>query len=291
MSELAEGILEGIPTGLNEYNVTMSNQLIRSSHSLSLVEKRCIAAIIAKVDSRRGNSLHAHLSEYKTIKLTAADYSETYDIDQKTAYRDLKTAADRLFERRVSIKEYDNKKHEKTTKFRWVSSVSYVSELGYVELSFTKEIYPHLNALGREFRQYKLKNASSFRSIYTWRLFEYANSWLEYCTSKQKPIIVTVDNIRDMLDVPKSYSYKDFRVRALVPAIEETEKKSNIEITFKPIKKGRSYHSLSLFVKSKDQLELSLDECDDVKEITSECDDFEGLISEFDDFILSKASV
>lgn len=272
-----------ISNGLNEFNVTMSNQLIRSSHSLSLVEKRCVAAIIAKVDSRKGSSAHAHLNEYKKIRLTAIDYSETYDIDQKTAYRDLKSAAEHLFERRVSIKEYDSKRNEKITKFRWVSSISYVKNQGYVELSFTAEIYPHLNALGREFRQYKLKNASSFKSVYTWRLFEYANSWLEYCSTKYKPIIVTIENLRDMLDVPQSYSYKDFRVRALEPAIAETKETSNIEITWTAVKKGRSYHSLNIFVKLKEQLELPLEKSKSLKK--NDSDKLKNLISEFDEFI------
>lgn len=267
--------------GLNDYNVTMSNKLIRSSHSLSLVEKRCIAAIIAKIDSRRGSSLHAHLAQYKKIRLSAIDYADTYGIDLKSAYRDLKKAADNLFERKVSIKNLSDQGKEIITKFRWVSSVAYAKDLGYVELSFTEELYPHLNALGREFKQYKLKNASSFRSVYSWRLFEYANSWLAYCTTNNKNVSVTIENLREMLDVPESYTYKDFRVRALDPAIKEIKNTSNIEIEYTPVKKGRPIHSLKIFVKLNDQLELKL--TDDKKNKA-----VEELINDVESFLVNE---
>lgn len=247
-----------IAVGLNDYNVTMSNKLIRSSHSLSLIEKRCIAAVIAKIDSRQGNPLHSHLAQFTKIRITAVDYADTYCIDIKTAYRDLKTASDKLFERKVTVKDIDEKGTEILTKFRWLSSVNYATNLGYVELSFTKELYPHLNSLGREFKQYKLKNASSFKSVYTWRLFEYANSWLEYCTANAKNVSITISNIREILDVPKSYTYKDFRVRALEPAILEIKTSSNIEIEYTAVKKGRSFHSLSIFVKPSPQMQLDI---------------------------------
>ncbi|MGO3848666.1 MAG: replication initiation protein [Pseudoalteromonas prydzensis] len=242
--------------GLQKFNVAMSNKLIRASHTLSLVEKRCIAGIIAKVDSRKGRLAHAHLAEFTKISLSAVEYAETYGIDIKTAYRDLNKAADQLFDRQVTIKNASDK--GKVTKFRWVSSVTYAEKQGYIELSFTEEIYPHLNVLGREFKQYKLKNASSFRSVYTWRLFEYANSWLEFCREKKTHVTVTVENLRTTLDVPASYSYKDFRVRALEPAINEIKKHSNIDIEFTPIKKGRSFHSIEITVKLSQQLKLDL---------------------------------
>lgn len=254
MSELT-GVLKD-QSGLNKFNVTMSNKLIRASHTLSLVEKRCIAGVIAKIDSRRGSLSHSHLAGFTKIKLTALEYSETYGIDLRIAYRDLKKAADNLFDRRVTYKELDKHGTEIITKFRWLSSVSYAEKQGYVELSFTPDIHPHLNALGREFKQYKLKNASSFKSVYTWRIFEYTNSWLDYCVKKDSPVSITVDNLRVMLDAPKSYTYKDLRVRALEPALKEINKYSNLHISFEPIKKGRSVHSISFYVKLRRLVDL-----------------------------------
>jgi plasmid replication initiation protein len=243
---------------LTDYNVTMSNKLIRASHALTLIEKRCIGAVIAKIDSRKGHSLHAHLSEFKKIRLTALDYAESYGVDPKNAYEHLKKAADNLFERQISIINTTAKGKERLTKFRWVSSSTYAADEGFIELSFTEEVYPHLNALKTEYTQYKLKNAASFRSIYSWRLFEYAKSWLDYCVQNKKPALITIENLRNTLEVPEKYKWNDIKKRALDTAIKEIKKQNHLEITYTIVKKGRSIHALNIYVKLQDQLEFPM---------------------------------
>ena len=229
---------------LNSSNVTLSNVLIRASHSLTLLEKRCIASAIALVDSRKGNAIHAHLSEFQKIKITALDYSDTFGVHPKNAYSDLKKAADHLYERQLSIITKGREGAEKITRFRWVSSVSYVDQEGYIELSFSPEIYPHLNILKKDFTSYKLKNAASFRSIYSWRLFEIARSWLGYCQKKNSPVEITLDNLKSQLSTPDKYTWNDLKKRALNPAITEISERDNIKIDYKLIKRGRRVHAL-----------------------------------------------
>lgn len=157
---------------IGDFNVTMSNSLTRASHALTLIEKRVVMGAVAKVDSRKGTSSHSHLAEFFKIRLTALDYAETYGVDPKHAYEHLKKAADHLFERQLSIRTMVGKS-ERITRFRWVSSATYAKDEGFVELSFTPEVYPHLNALKSQYTTYKLKNAASLKSAYSWRLFEF----------------------------------------------------------------------------------------------------------------------
>lgn len=240
--------------GLGECNVSMSNALARASHSLSLVEKRVLAAVIAKVDSRKGNKIHAHLSEFKKIRLTALDYSETYDVDPKNAYEHLKKAADHLFERQFSIKNIVGK-NERITRYRWVSTATYAKNEGFIEISFTSEVYPHLNELKTQYTTYKLKNAASFRSAYSWRLYEIAQSWLEYC-AKGKTVFITLENLQHQLEWPQSYKWNDARKRAIDPAIQEIAKFEKLNVTYQIIKKGRSIHALEFKFKDNEQMDL-----------------------------------
>jgi plasmid replication initiation protein len=250
------------PNGrLTDYNVSMSNQLVRSAHSLTLVEKRCIGAVIAQVDSRKGSLLHAHLSAFKKIRLTALEYAETYGVDNKNSYNHLKQAANHLFDRQFSVVSRTEGGNKRLTKYRWVSSISYVQDEGYVELSFSEDIYKHLHALSRDYTSYKLKNAASFRSVYTWRLFEYAKSWLGHCSdpkTKKPSTRITVENLRRILDVPASYLWNDVKKRAIDPAIKEIQKYTEMEITYEILKKGRSTHALDILVKEKEQMEFKL---------------------------------
>lgn len=242
---------------LADYNVSMSNRLVRASHALKLVEKRLIAAAIAKVDSRKGNAIHAHLSKFQKLRITAQEFAETFGIDERNAYSELKAATDDLFNRYFTLTDYSkDKKHQRYTKYRWIDAAKYAEGEGFVELSFTAHVYPHLHMLKREYTTYRLKNAASLRSVYSWRMFELAKSWLEHCTKSNKPVQLTLDQLRDTLETPESYKWKDIRVRAIEPAIKEIANKDYLEITYKPYKNGRSVAGIHLFVKENDQPDL-----------------------------------
>jgi plasmid replication initiation protein len=242
---------------LADYNVSMSNKLVRASHALKLVEKRLIAAAIAKVDSRKGNAVHAHLSQFQKLRITAQEFAETFGIDERNAYNELKAATDDLFNRYFTLTDYSkDKKHERYTKYRWIDAAKYAEGEGFVELSFTAHVYPHLHMLKREYTTYRLKNAASLRSVYSWRMFELAKSWLEHCTKTNKPVQLTLEQLRDTLETPDSYKWKDIRVRAIEPAIKEIAAKDYLEITYQAYKHGRSVAGIHFFVKESDQPDL-----------------------------------
>ena len=242
--------------GLRECSVSMSNALARASHSLSLVEKRVLAATIAKLDSRKGTRSHAHLAEFQKIRITALDYAETYGVDHKNAYDHLTRAADNLFERQFSIKTTSEKK-ERITRYRWVSIATYAKDEGFIEVSFTPEVYPHINALRNQYTTYKLKNAASFRSAYSWRLYEIARSWLKHCENG-KTVRITLENLKHQLDWPKSYKWNDAKKRSIDPAIEEIAKFEKLEISYTVEKQGRSVHALAFLFKEKEQMEMDI---------------------------------
>lgn len=239
---------------LSEYSVSMSNALTRASHALTLLEKRVIMGAVAKVDSRKGAKSHAHLAEFQKIRISALDYAETYGVDPKNAYSHLIKAADHLFDRHFAIKAMTGKS-ERITRFRWVSSATYAKDEGFIELSFTPEIYPHLNALKNQYTTYKLKNAASLKSVYSWRLFEFSQSWIEHCKTG-KTVRVTVENLRHILEWPESYKWNDAKKRALDPAIKEIAQFNHFDVTYKVEKKGRSVHALEFNFIERDQLEL-----------------------------------
>jgi plasmid replication initiation protein len=244
-------------TELADCNVSMSNKLIRASHALKLVEKRLIAAAIAKIDSRQGQAVHAHLSKFQSIRITALDFAESFDIDERNAYKELKAATDDLFNRYFTLADYSkDKKHERYTKYRWIDAAKYAEGEGFVELSFTAHVYPHLHMLEREYTTYRLKNAAALRSVYSWRMYELAKSWLEHCKKKQKPVQLTLEQLRDTLETPNSYRWDHVKRRALEPAIKEIAEKDNLIITYQPYKKGRSVAGIHMFVQEDDQGDL-----------------------------------
>lgn len=243
----SEAVGDVVPDELGNYNVTMSNTLTRASHALTLVEKRVVMAIVAQVDGWKGSKVHAHLAGAKKMRVTALDYADTYGVNLKNAYQDLSRAADHLFDRQFSIRTKDGRNNaERLIRYRWVSSVTYAHSEGFVELRFTPEVFPHLNALKKQYTTYKLKNAASFKSIYSWRLFEFGQSWLEYCR-KEKKIRITLENLQHVLGWPDSYRWDHVKKRAIEPAIKEINKLNYLTVKYEVEKKGRSVHALYFY--------------------------------------------
>lgn len=219
---------------LSELQINMSNPLARSAHGLLLSEKRLIAACIAKTD-QMPNMTQVRQRGAWLVKLSAADYAETFNLSLDTAYDQLKAASENLFNRYIRTVRQTRKGLEEY-KFRWVGGVRYHQGEGWVELDWWHEVVPHLFGLRREFTSYKLNQTSALRSAYSWRLFELLQSWQgsgRYTTS--------IEDFCRAMDVPEKYwkDFADVRRRAIEPAVTELIEKNNMLITWTPQRAGR----------------------------------------------------
>ncbi len=218
---------------LSDLQVNMSNPLARSAHSLTLAEKRIIAACIAKTDQLPNMSQVQQRGAW-LVRLSAADYAATFEVDMNTAYEQLKGASETLFNRYIRTMR-PSRKGMVEYKFRWVGGVRYHQGEGWVELDWWHEVVPHLFGLRTEYTSYKLKQASALRSSYSWRLFEVLQSWK---TGRYQP---TIEAFCLAMDVPESYTknFKELRRRVIEPAVSELAQKNNMVITWTPQRAGR----------------------------------------------------
>ena len=74
--------------------VNMSNALIRAGQGLSLAEKRLMASAVAMLDSMRT----PRPGECPVVKISAADYAESFGLDINTAYEQLQSGAEHLYQ-------------------------------------------------------------------------------------------------------------------------------------------------------------------------------------------------
>lgn len=219
---------------LSDLQVNMSNALARSAHGLLLSEKRIIAACIAKTDQmpdmeqvrRRGAWL---------VRLSAADYAKTFEVDLDTAYDQLQAASENLFKRYITTTRQTRKGPE-IYRFVWVGGIRYHKGEGWVELDWFHEVVPHLFNLKGQFTKYKLKQASALRSPYSWRLFELFQSWQDkgrYQTA--------IEDFYTAMEVPESYlkNFREIRRRVIEPAVKELTEKNNMLITWTTRNAGR----------------------------------------------------
>lgn len=198
---------------------------------LTLAEQRVLLACIAQIDSR------AILTENYRFEITASGVADLAGLENLTnAYRDLKKAAEKLYERSVIIEDPDPDNPQITQrKTRWISSIDYVPGEGKLVLSFSVGIIPYLSQLSREFTKYKLKHVARFESVYSIRLYELLVQW-----SSAGEREIEVEWLKRQFQVAEKYDrVVDLKKRVIDPAVEEINQHSNLWVKYGQRKSGR----------------------------------------------------
>ncbi|BBL77404.1 replication initiation protein [Methylomagnum ishizawai] len=227
---------------LKGFVVTKANALIQASYRLTLNEQRLVLCCVAQLDSRQP------LPKDALFTVNVADFAAMFSLDMKNAYRELEDAATTLYER--DIRTYDGKARER---FRWVSYVKYENGESRVTLRFSYDIAPYLSLLRERFTSYQLEQIANLRSTYSIRLFEFL---VQY--KKTGRLTVLLEDFKTWLELEQQYDrFSNLKARVIDPAVEELRKKSQLDIQWKTIKKGRSVEKLEFAFKFKDETPLA----------------------------------
>ena len=236
-------------------SVTKSNALARAYYRFGLVEKRCMEALISKLNPLRSDA------DYQDIELSAVEYAKAYGVSEKHAYQHLASAGDSLVNRVITI---DSPRfgvdREKLT---LMSRVQYLSDNGRVICTFNNLVVPHLLHIRNQFTKYPLRDAANFNSSYTWRFYEILVSWAEDKRDTNGLIIgwidrQSVDELREMMGVPASYKWSDFQRQVLNVVVNELKEKANIHVAIETRKTSRKITHLNIEFIEDDQQQLPL---------------------------------
>lgn len=222
-------------------SVTKSNQLARAYYRYNIVEKRIMEALVSRLHPTHTDN------EFQDIELTAMDYAQAFSVSPKVAYRDLEKGVSGLMHRIISVEGLGIKGRLDET---LMITAHYQKDLGRIICTFNPRIVPHLVGLKEKFRSYPLKEAVSFQSSYTWRMYELLLSW-----SKPKSqtggllagwLQIEVEEIRKVLGVPKSYGWAMFEKTALNVVTKELREKAHIYLHIERIKTSRKITHLNI---------------------------------------------
>ena len=215
--------------------VVKSNQVIEASYRLSVVEQRVILSAIAKIPKM------CEISDNEIYTVSVHDL-QALGVHEKTAYRDLKEAVNRLYERSVSV-EYE----DKLRKMRWVQTVEFTDTQGVVALRFSKDILPFISNVRANFTQYLLSEIAHMQGAYSIRLYELL---AQYKSKGERTL--SIDELRVMLDIGSRYKqFGDFSRWVIEPAIKEINDLTGLKVVAKPKKTGRKYTQFEFSIKSK----------------------------------------
>lgn len=245
--------------------IVKSNQVIEAGYELSTSEQRLILSAIKQIPKNET------ISADELYMVTTRDYAE-FGVHPNTAYRDLKDAMKRLYERSITIK-YNGI----STKIRWVQQVvfsdkdsinafanllgiqtdptDFVEDESYsgVGIRFSTAILPFISNLKAEFTKYLASDLKGLSSTYAIRFYELIK---QYESIGKRTIAIT--DLRFMFALEGKYPlFGNLQQRVIDPAIKEINENTPMEVQYSLRKTGRKYTHLDLTFKKKNVKEVS----------------------------------
>lgn len=207
-----------------------ANALVEASYRLSLYEQRIVLACIAQV--RRDSPL----TDKHMYTVNAQEVAKETGVGVKTVYRHLKTAAERLYRREVTLHSGPNGSETRKAKLtRWVQTIEYRDDEGAVALRFGTDMVPYLSELSAQFTRYALVDVSKMTSAHAIRLYELMCKWRG--VGKWE---VPVDWLREMLSLEGRYDrIPDLKRWVIEPSVKQINEHSPLKVKWSQRKTGR----------------------------------------------------
>jgi plasmid replication initiation protein len=224
--------------------VVKSNRLVEASFRLTSVEQQMILLGICKA---RESGIR--ITATTLVIITAAEFARQFNANGTMVYRQLKTAADVLFDRRVLINDTDEKTGKpRKVKTRWVQDVAYVEGAAQIQMTFARKMIPYIDNLEVEFTRYRLDKIAQLSSAHAVRLYEILLQRL----NMTQPVTLEIEWLKEAMQLTNEYPRTDnFKRSVLDIAVKQIKKFTDLNVSYDQIKTGRVITHFAFMVRLK----------------------------------------
>jgi plasmid replication initiation protein len=214
--------------------VWQENRLAEARFNLTLREFKLVAYVVAMIEPG-DDSL-------KLYKVHIRSFAEAVGVDPHALYQELRETALGIKAKPLVIKQHmePGAKGPSELITSWFSDVvlNPDDEGGYFGVSISHRLRPYLLQVKRDFFKFRLSYVLNLDCAYAMRLYQVAKRW-QFVRQKRIP----VDELRHLLGtieidrkgriVKESLpEYSDFKRRALIPAVNGVNAKTDIKLSF-----------------------------------------------------------
>lgn len=176
--------------------------------------------------------------EFRVYRLTL------HELEEKLGRRLKLQDVEYLFESLIK-KSFKVHNEVELVVYSFFTTIRFDKELRELSVKFNPDLKLHLLKL----KTYALGNFRyilQFNSEYSKRLYMLSCQWVQ----AKFPPVYSIEELRDILNIPKSYKYGQFKQKVLVKAEKELiNKKSDIYFEFEEIKTGRKVTAIKIRAK------------------------------------------
>lgn len=196
----------------HEHYVVKANDLIQHSrNNMSLKQYKLLLYMISKIKPEDEPPTMYAINIKSFCLVANIDYTSGKN------YEDIKEALWNIDKQYIWLKTPDMKKE---IRLRWFNRLLIDYGSGNIEYSFHEDIQPYLFNLVSHYEQYQLMYVLALKSKYAVYMYELMKSYQDV----KNIITITLDDVKKSINAQHYTSYKDFKKRALTPALDEINK-------------------------------------------------------------------
>ena len=235
---------------VNNLTVIKHNQMIEARYSMSVMEQRILLFLISHLDFENTQNI-------TQVQILTADLIKFFDIsNQGSAFASLRNACQSLMSCKIDLSNTDE-----VHLINIFGEIYHKKGSGVVNAIFYPKIMPYLAELKSHFTKYKLSAVAKFKSEYSIRIYELLKMHEYQASNNNFFKVIETSVLRKMLGVTNKYkNFNNFETDVLKRAAKEINDKSDINIEYKKIKKGKIITEIKFICTSKQKIyNLNLD--------------------------------
>ena len=229
---LAKTLFEPQPN-MDSSIVWQQNRLAESRYNLTPREQKLVAYVISMIEPQD--------DAFRLYKINVGQFADSLGIERNSLYQELRETALKIKSKPLVIPNHmepgSNRPKELITS--WFADVLLDADGdGYFAVNISALLKPYLLKVKSEFFNYKLTYVMRLKSAYAIRFYQWAKRW-QFAGQKR----ITIAELRMVMGAYEIGSngqikkellpnYKNFKQRALTPAIEEVNEKTDLRVHY-----------------------------------------------------------
>ena len=205
------------------------NNISEARYKLHLSEQKMYIFAVQQIDQDR--------PDFETVEFTIKDMAEQTGMDETTLYREIGNMADNILSTVITAQDPNGDGWEK---FQMASFCKHIKSTGYVEFRFHEVMKPFLLEL-KEHYFIQAPQVIKFKSTHSIKLYDF----IEAQTYNKSECVMTIEDFKDLMGLEGQYNtWQDLKKRVIEIAVKEINSKTDIELSFELVKRGRKAHSI-----------------------------------------------
>jgi plasmid replication initiation protein len=224
-------VREGQPDGSTL--VWQQNRLAEARYELTAREQKLVLYVISMIESDD--------EAFKLHKINIRHFADLAGLDTNALYKELREVALQIKSKPLVIKNHLEPGEANPTELitSWFGDVVIQPNGdGYIGVTISERLKPYLLKVKQEFFKYRLAYILNLRSGYAIRLYQWAKRWQfsgkRRINCDELRVVIGTVELTPRGEIGKTYlaRYKDFKKRALLPAVNEINLKTDILLSF-----------------------------------------------------------